>query len=102
MTFVNSARTLLTGTLLLAGRPAGYVIMFLGGIFGAAMPVLHMTGSRYPAIVQSGGGFFFVWTLFAVGTVGAFAAILAARALWRRPIPGTGVGERSNTLGAKT
>lgn len=75
----------LAGTLMLARRPAGYVIMLLGGIFAAAMPVLHMQGSRYPAIAQGSGGFFFVWNLLAVGTTGAFSALLAARALWLRP-----------------
>jgi hypothetical protein len=59
--------------------------MQLGGLFGAAMPVLHMAGKSYPAIARSSGGFFFVWTLLAVGTTGAFAAILAVRAFWNSP-----------------
>jgi len=72
----------LIGTLALAERRLGYVIMFIGGLFAAAMPVLHMRGARYGAIAASTGGFFFVWTLIAVGAIGAFSAILAARALW--------------------
>lgn len=72
----------LAGTLMLADRRSGYVIMLLGGIFAAAMPVLHMTGARYPAIAASRGGFFFVWSLIAVGVTGTFAVILAVRALW--------------------
>ena len=72
----------LIGTLLLAERRSGNVIMFLGGILAAAMPVLHMRGARYPAIATSSGGFFFVWALIAVGVTGLFSAILAARALW--------------------
>ena len=72
----------LVGTLLLAERRAGYVIMLLGGLFAAAMPVLHMRGVRYPAIATSSGGFFFVWTLVAVGVTGTFSVILAVRALW--------------------
>jgi hypothetical protein len=72
----------LIGTLLLAERRLGYVIMFLGGLFAAAMPVLHMRGTRYGAIATSSGGFFFVWTLIVVGSIGAFTVILAARALW--------------------
>jgi len=74
----------LLGTLPLAERVPGYIIMFLGGLFAAAMPVLHMRGARYPAIATSDGGFFFVWTLIAVGVTGTFAVILAARALWLR------------------
>lgn len=72
----------LIGTLLLAERRLGYVITLLGGVFAAAMPVLHMTGKSYVAIVRSSGGFFFVWTLLAVGITGTFAVILSARALW--------------------
>jgi hypothetical protein len=79
----------LVGTLMLAERRLGSVIMLLGGIFAAAMPFLHMTGSGYPAIAKSSGGFFFIWTLIAVGVSGTLAVILAVRALWlrRRPSP---------------
>lgn len=72
----------LVGTLVLGERRSGYVIMLVGGLFAAAMPVLHMKGPSYIAIAKSGGGFFFVWTLIAVGATGAFSVILAARALW--------------------
>ena len=74
----------LIGTLLLAGRAAGLVIMLLGGVFAAAMPLLHMRGARYPTIAAGDGGFFFVWSLIAVGTTGAFSVILALRELWVR------------------
>jgi hypothetical protein len=79
----------LVGTLMLAERRLGSVIMLLGGIFAAAMPFLHMTGRGYPAIAKSSGGFFFIWTLIAVGVSGTLAVILAVRALWlrRRPSP---------------
>ena len=72
----------LYGTLALAERRAGHVIMLLGGLFGAAMPVLHMTSSGYAAIAQSGGGFFFVWVLLAIGVTGTLSVILSTRALW--------------------
>ena len=72
----------LIGTLALPERRAGQIIMLLAGLFAAAMPVLHMTGGGYVAIAKSSGGFFFLWTLFAVGSLGAFSMILAARALW--------------------
>ena len=73
----------LAGTLLLAERRLGVILMLLGGLFAAAMPALHMRGAGYAAIAKSSGGFFFVWTLLAVGTTGTFAVILAARALWK-------------------
>jgi hypothetical protein len=72
----------LYGTLLLAGRRSGYVIMLLVGLFAAAMPVLHMRGVRYGEIARSAGGFFFVWTLWALGGLGGLTCILSARGLW--------------------
>ena len=69
----------LCGTLLLAERRSGYVIMLLGGIFTAAMPVLHLTGAGLSVKARA---FFFLWTLFALGVTGAFSVILAARELW--------------------
>src|SRR5215218_9811803 len=66
----------LVGTLSLGERRSGYIIMLLGGIFAAAMPVLHMRGASYPAIAKSSGGFFFVWTLLVVGATGAYSVIL--------------------------
>ena len=74
----------LVGTLALPGRRSGYVIMLLGGVFAAAMPVLHMNGARYATIARSSGGFFFIWVLLLVGVTGTLAVILSARALWVR------------------
>jgi biotin transporter BioY len=72
----------LYGTLLLAGRRSGYVVMLLVGLFAAGMPVLHMRGVRYSEIARSAGGFFFVWTLWALGGLGGLTFILSARGLW--------------------
>ena len=73
---------LLYGTLVLAERRSGHVIMLLVGLFAAAMPVMHMRGAHYPDIAKSAGGFFFVWTLWALGGLGGVTMILAARGLW--------------------
>jgi len=62
----------LSGTLVLAERRSGHVIMLLVGLFAALMPVLHMGGTHYPEIAKSAGGFFFVWTLWALGGLGGF------------------------------
>ena|SRR5579862_4727342 len=70
------------GTLVLPERRTGHVIMLIIGLFAAAMPVVHMRGAQYSAIAQSPGGFFFVWTLWALGGIGGFTFILAARGLW--------------------
>src|SRR4026209_34378 len=74
---------LLYGTLVLAERRSGYVIMLLVGLFAAAMPVIHMRGVHYGEIARSAGGFFFVWTLWALGGLGGVTLILSARGLWR-------------------
>jgi len=72
----------LYGTLVLAERRSGHVIMLLVGLFAAAMPVMHMRGAHYGEIATSTGGFFFVWTLWALGGLGGFTFIVAARGLW--------------------
>ena len=72
----------LYGTLVPSGRRWGYIIMLLIGLFAAAMPVVHMRGAHYPEIARSPGGFFFVWTLWALGGLGGLTFTLAARALW--------------------
>ncbi len=75
----------LCGTLVLAERRSGYIIMLLGGIFGLGVLVLHMmgrglVGGRIAA--DSSGAFFWVWTLIALGVTSTFSAILAGRGLW--------------------
>ena len=74
----------LYGTLVLGGRRSGYAIMLLVGLFAAAMPVIHMRGVHYSEIARSPGGFFFVWTLWALGGLGGLTLILSARGLWSR------------------
>jgi hypothetical protein len=79
---------LLYGTLVIPEKRLGHVIMLLIGLMAAAMPVMHMRGAHYGEIAKSPGGFFFVWTLWALGGLGGFTLILAARGLWdlwRRP-----------------
>jgi hypothetical protein len=62
----------------LAGRRSGFVITLLLGILAAAIPVLHTAGGPRSA----SRGFFFVWTLLALGASGVFSAVLSARELW--------------------
>ena len=73
---------LLYGTLVLAERRSGHVIMLLVGLFAAATPVMHMRGAHYGEIAKSHGGFFFVWTLWALGGLGGLTFILSASGLW--------------------
>jgi hypothetical protein len=73
---------LLYGALVLNERRSGHVMMLLVGLLAVAMPVMHMRGVHYPEIAQSPGGFFFVWTLWALGGLGGVTVILSARGLW--------------------
>ena len=73
---------LLYGTLILGERRSGHIIMLLVGLFAVAMPVMHMRGVHYPDIAASSGGYFFVWTLWALGGLGGLTVVLAARGLW--------------------
>ena len=77
-TYLGIMLVLLYGTLELQGRRAGYVIMLLGGIFAIGMPVLHTVGGPKAAA----HGFWFVWTLLAMGATGVYGFVLAARELW--------------------
>ena len=52
----------LYGTLVLAERRTGHVIMFLVGLFAAGMPVIHMRGAHYPEIAAS------TWKMWKMGT----------------------------------
>ena len=73
---------LLYGTLVLRERLSGHIIMLFVGLLAVAMPVMHMRGAHYPEIAASPGGFFFVWTLWALGALGGVTMILSLRGLW--------------------
>src|SRR5205809_5348959 len=72
----------LYGTVVLAERRSGHVIMLLVGVFAAGMPVIHMRAAHYGEIANSSGGFLFVWTLWALGALGGFSIMLSVRGLW--------------------
>lgn len=85
----------LCGTLMLADRRLGQVIMLLGGLAAASMPILHMRGATHGSqIARSSGGFLFIWTVLAMGAIGIVSAILAALELWsprrEKRAPGAG------------
>jgi len=74
----------LYGTLVLAERRLGYVIILLGSLLGLGVPFIHMKGAGLGAQVAKtpSGGFFFVWTLIALGVTALFSVILSVRGLW--------------------
>jgi hypothetical protein len=73
---------LLCGPLMLAERRLGHVLMFIAGLIATGMPAFHLRGARYAELAASSGGFFFVWTLFALGVTGGLSMILSVQGLW--------------------
>jgi riboflavin transporter FmnP len=75
----------LYGTLVLAGKRSGYVIILVASLLELVVPVVHMRGAGVGgAIAQSNGAFFFIWTLLALGVTALFSVILSARGLWEQ------------------
>lgn len=76
----------LYGTLVLAGRRSGYIIMLLVAIFGTGIPILHMSGTvglvGGKIAVDSSGAFFWAWGNWTLCVISAFSIILAVRCLW--------------------
>ena len=77
----------LYGTLVLAERRSGYLIILLGSILGSGVPVIHMIGKGLVGgrVANSSGMFFWVWTLLTLQVTAIFSLILSARGLWSLP-----------------
>ncbi len=73
---------LLYATLMLAGRRSGYVTILLASLLFMYIPVVHMRGRGIGFGTTRSGGFFFVWTLLALGVTALFSFILSVRGLW--------------------
>jgi hypothetical protein len=74
----------LYGALLLRERRSGYVIALLGSLLALAVPYFHMQGKglAFQIARSPSGGFFFAWTILALGTLGLFSIVLSVRGLW--------------------
>jgi len=77
----------LYGTLVLAERRSGYIIILLGSLLGLLMPFAHMRGVGLVGgrIANSSGIFFWVWTLITLGVTASFSVIVSVRGLWSLP-----------------
>ena len=75
------AAVLVYGSTVLRERLAGRLMMLFVGFAAAAMPVIHLRSPRINEIAQSDGGFFFIWTLWALGIIGLFGMILAIHSI---------------------
>lgn len=69
---------LLYGTLLLSGRWR-YAITLFGSLVAMLMPVIHTMGAG--SLKAKTHGEFFVWSLLALGVIGAFSFVLSVRGL---------------------
>lgn len=89
----RGGREILVGVLILAvylygavglqGRLAGYIILLLGGLASATLPVIHtMSRPLGERFAQLPGGFLFIWTLLTVGATGLVAFVLSLQAIW--------------------
>lgn len=76
----------LYGTLVLAERRSGYVIMLVGSILAMLMPLFHLMGPRgifTGEFSKYSGAFLFFWTFLVLGLTGMLSFILSAQGLWR-------------------
>jgi hypothetical protein len=71
----------LYGTLVLAERRSGLVIVLLLSLLSVGVPVIHMRGPGIGFGTNRSNGIFFIWTLLAMGVTSLFSVILSARAL---------------------
>src|SRR5215831_12605045 len=77
--------TWLYGTLVLAKRRSGYIIILVASLLGMLVPIVHFRGTGGVVggeMARSSGAFFFVWTLLALGVTAMFSLVLSAQELW--------------------
>ncbi|HXU37455.1 MAG TPA: hypothetical protein VN937_13930 [Blastocatellia bacterium] len=72
----------LYGALVLAERRSGYIIILIASLLLMGVPVIHMRGVGVGFGTTRSGGFFFIWTLLAMGVTALFSVILSVRGLW--------------------
>ena len=75
----------LYGTLVLAERRSGYIIILVASLLLLGIPVIHLRGVGVGFGTTRSGGFFFIWTLLAMGVTALFSVILSVRGLWGLP-----------------
>src|SRR3977135_523144 len=74
------APVFLTSATIIGQNLAGHVIMFLGGIASALMPVLHW---KLYAVADKGAlGYWFAAIVLSMGVTGSFGAVVAVVLMW--------------------
>lgn len=74
----------LYGTVALAGRRSGYIVMLLGALLGSVVSIAHMRGAGYVGgrIANTDGMLLWVFSQLALGVTASVSVVLAAQALW--------------------
>ena len=75
----------LYGTVELAGRKSGYIIILVMSLLAPVIPVVHFSlagGVAHGEIAASTGSFFFVWTQIALAVTSVYSVVRAGRGLW--------------------
>jgi hypothetical protein len=77
----------LYGALVLAERRSGYIIILLGSMLGAVVPLAHMRGVGLVGgrVANTSGMHLWVWTLITLQVTAIFSLVLSARGLWSFP-----------------
>lgn len=72
------------GTVALAERRSGYIIVFVLSLLAFGIPVLHMAGKSgiSAGIKDSGEALFFGATVLALGVTALLSVVLSTRGLW--------------------
>ena len=96
----RGGREILVGVLILAvylygavGLPhrlAGLIILLLGVLASAYLPVLHKGRPLGELFAQLPGGFLFIWTLLTMGATGLVAFVLSVQAIWNHRLRNLG------------
>jgi hypothetical protein len=75
----------LSATIVFPERRLGLVLIFVGALLAAGVPVLHMQGRGLVAgrYATNANVLFWVWTNIALGATGMLSLVLSIRALWR-------------------
>jgi hypothetical protein len=75
----------LYGTLALAGRRPGYIVMLVGALLGLLVSLAHMRGVGLVGgrVANTDGMLLWVFTPLALGVTASVSVVLAVQGLWR-------------------
>ena len=77
----------LYAALMLVERRVGQIILLLGGLLSTVVPILHLSlGGVGGKFAKTDGALLFIVTILALGAIGPFSTVLAARAMWRKKV----------------